>query len=153
MSTNRKSNYYLQLVESVSLSLSLSLVIKLFVVTDFSPSVWLGSGINLCSWKSTMNWMQAIVHAWEWAKRAQPWTQWSWDTPDWADSSKQYISDWSGLQSWNLPFVSLVHSYDMHQHSTTTVFHLCNIHWLMPTAPRPFSVIMALSLGRGNWYP
>lgn len=64
--------------------------------------------LALCSWKSTMNWMQAIVHAWEWAQRAEPWTQWGWGTPDWADSSKQHISDWSGQQSWNVPFVALV---------------------------------------------
>lgn len=38
-----------------------------------------------------MNWTQAIVHAWDWAARAQLQTQWSWDTADWAGSSNHYI--------------------------------------------------------------
>lgn len=44
-------------------------------VAGLSSYVCLGSGVNWCSWKSTMNWMQAIVHAWEWAEQAQPQTQ------------------------------------------------------------------------------
>lgn len=33
------------------------------------------------------------------------------------------------------------------------IFHVRNIHWLMPTTLRTFFVIMALSLGRGPWNP
>lgn len=76
--------------------------------------------------------------------------------------------DWSGLQSWKVSFAPLFHASDSFSLSLLSaltlmnssaflhpqiIFHERNIHWLMPTALRPFLVIMALRLGRGHWYP
>lgn len=47
---------------------------------------------------------------------------------------------------------SLLHYNEQRRFSTLQIiFHERNIHWLMPSALRPFLVIMALRLGRGRW--
>lgn len=129
------------------------------VVTSLTSRVCLGSGVNLCSWESTMNWMRAncacVRVSWQSSELRLSGAE-AQQIGRTCPSSTFLIGPGYRAQMFPLLWCTQKCLWFQKQHvllHQQIITHFHNIHWLLPTALRPSPVIMAPRIGKAWLIP